>query len=128
MLRLAFSMLLAVQLAAACGSEAMPATGGAGGEGGMGGTTVEPGPACLAFCATFIGTCAAFTDQTEADCRLACQGTIEDGRTTSEACADAYEAGFQCVSELECADVYDWRDFLANPCQSFNDTIAAVCA
>lgn len=124
MLRLAFSIALALQLAAGCGSDAIPGTGGTG---GTGGTTVEPGAACLAFCATFIGTCAAFTDQTEAECRLACQGTIEDGRAASENCADAYEAGFQCVSELECADVYPWRDRLANPCQSFNDNIAAIC-
>jgi hypothetical protein len=131
MLRMIFGLVLVAQLAAGCGSdpEAVGSGGvaGLGGAAGMGGMPVDPGPACIAFCSNFIGTCAAIDLQTEAQCQAACQGTIEDGRATSEVCAEAYELGFQCVAGLPCAQVYAWRDRLANPCQSANAAIEAAC-
>lgn len=130
MIRLIFGLVLVVQLVVGCGSDpVIEGTGGSSGAGGMGGTNVEPGATCLAFCANLIGTCSAIdpTFQTEDECGVACQGTIEDGRNTSEACADAYEAGFQCVADLECPDVFLWRDLQPNPCTSLSSAVEALC-
>ena len=91
--------------------------------------TFEPGPTCIAFCAKAIGSCGAF-QQLESDCRQACEATIDEGRSQSEACGDAYEAGFACVSELECQGVYDWRDRTPPgdwPCRSAAVDVEAAC-
>lgn len=109
MLRLAYgAFALSTMLAAACGGDSASGMGGAG---GMGGTPmVEPGPTCTAFCVQVIGTCMAY-GFTEESCRQGCQTNLNDEYAVADACGEAVEAVFLCVSELDdCQAVYDWRD------------------
>ena len=71
---------------------------------------VESSPACTAFCAQVIGNCTAF-GSTEECCRRGCQKNLDDEYAHADACGEAAEETFLCVSELEeCQAVWDWRD------------------
>jgi hypothetical protein len=118
MLRFLCGALALMFLAAACGDDSNGGTGATGGEGGAGGAPmVEPGPTCIAFCVQVIGSCMAF-GFTEESCRQGCQTNLDDEYARAEACGEAVEAVFICVSELEdCQSVRDWRDQV--PADSF---------
>jgi len=95
-------------LAAACGGDSAGGTDGTGGAGGA--QMVEPGPTCTAFCVQVIGACMAY-GFTEESCRQGCQTDLNNEYAHAEACGEAVEAVFLCVSELDdCQAVYDWRD------------------
>lgn len=132
MLRLMGALSLALGAAAAgCGDDSTTAgAGGIGGNGGTGGTMVfEPGPTCTAFCAKAVGECGAFLF-TEAECRQGCEESIFTEGQSSEACGDAVEAVFACAAELECQEVYDWRDREppnAYPCFDAVSVVGTVC-
>lgn len=79
------------------------------GSSGTGGTIYEPGPICTPFCAKVVGECEAFTFN-EAECQQGCEGNLAEERAKSEACGEAAEAVFQCVSALDCDGVFDWRN------------------
>lgn len=105
---------LSMILLAACGDSSEGGTGGAAGTGGAGGAggapPVEPGPTCTAFCVQVIGTCSAYL-YTEENCRRGCQTNLDAEYAQAEACGEAVEAVFLCVSELDdCRAVYEWRD------------------
>ena len=133
MLRLA---LIAAVLATGCGDGDGGGSGGRGGDGGNGGdpvdceATSEPGVACTEFCQRIVGDCQAFLF-TEASCRAGCQDNVEcDGYANSDSCGEAWEAGFQCVAELDCYGVYDWRDKNPQngyPCQPEVENVGANC-
>lgn len=99
---LALSMLLAV----ACGES----TEGAGGTGAACVLPpVESSPTCTAFCAQVIGNCAAWATSEEC-CRRGCQKNLDDESARAEACGEAVEGVFLCVSELDdCQSVLDWQ-------------------
>jgi hypothetical protein len=78
-----------------------------------------PGPTCTAFCALVLGECGAFVNFDEASCRQGCEQNLADERAVSEACGDAVEAVFQCVTELDCEGVYAWRDAGLNPVDDY---------
>jgi hypothetical protein len=104
LLRSAFRALL-IALVAACGDSSDG--GGTGGTGGV--PLVEPGPTCTAFCVQVVGTCNAFAFSEE-ECRQGCQTDLNDEYAHAEACGEAAEDVFLCVSELDdCQAVYDWR-------------------
>ena len=93
----------------------------------------EPGPTCTAFCALVLGECGAFVNFDEASCRQGCEQNLADERAVSEACGDAVEAVFQCVTELDCEGVYAWRDAGLNPvddypCRAEVEAVEAVHA
>ncbi|MGB5546676.1 MAG: hypothetical protein WBM74_08905 [Polyangiales bacterium] len=104
--------------------------GGGTDTGGTGGTIMlEPGPACIAFCAKAIGECEAFEGD-EAACRQGCEANLAEGRDLSDACGAAIETWFECAAELDCRGVYDWRDrepIDSYPCRSIVQLIAAAC-
>ena len=112
MLRLVFGvLLLSCAGAFGCGDGS-----GAGSSAGTGGTIMlVPGPTCTAFCALVLGECGAFVNFDEASCRQGCEQNLADERAVSEACGDAVEAVFQCVTELDCEGVYAWRDAGLSP-------------
>ena len=71
---------------------------------------VESSPTCTAFCAQVIGNCTAF-GTTEECCRRGCQKNVDDEYAQADACGEAVDDTFLCVSELEdCQAVRDWRD------------------
>jgi hypothetical protein len=114
---------------AGCG-DGSPSTNGTGGTGGIGGMVFEPGPTCIAFCANVVGACQAFVFDEES-CRQGCEQNLADERSVSEACEDAAEAVFQCAAELDCQDVYAWRDaeFVPvddYPCRAEVEAVEAV--
>ena len=111
MLRLTWIGLLVLSTGAAgCGDET--------GAGGTGGTMMfEPGPTCTAFCAKAIGECGAFTFD-EASCRQGCEESLAEGLGLSDACGNAVESVFQCVSELDCPGVQSWRE--QEPLESYS--------
>ncbi len=116
MLRFAFNGVLMVVLLTGCGDSSV-GTGGAGGTGGTGGTApIEPGPTCIDLCIKFTGECrAGFASEEE--CRLSCQASLDAEYDRAESCGRAAEDVFLCAAELECQDVYDWRD--QNPPNAF---------
>lgn len=121
MLRLPLGVLtLMTVLAIGCGDAATDATGGTGGV-----PIVEPGPTCTDFCLHTVGDCAAFPF-TEASCRQGCQTNLNDEYEHAQACGEAAEAVFQCVTDLDCQGVYDWRD--RNPADGYpcRDAVLAV--
>ena len=99
--------------------------GSASGSGGTGGDTFEPGPTCIAFCANVVGECEAFEGD-EAACRQGCERNLAEERAKSEACGDAVEAVFQCAAELDCQDVYDWRDRVPIDAYPFRSVVQEV--
>lgn len=107
---------------------------------GCGGTTepimLEPGPACIAFCANVVGECDAlvdlegFEEVDEASCQQVCERNIADERVLLEACGDAVEAVFECASTLDCPDVESWlaqEPLDAFPCRSEVMVADAAC-
>lgn len=95
-----------------CGSDSQ-------GGGGSGGTMLfEPGPVCTPFCATIVGECEAFTF-TEESCVQGCEADLSHEFGVSEACGSVVEAVFTCVTELDCEEVYAWRDAALNPPPSY---------
>lgn len=98
--------------------------------GGTGGVMmIEPGPTCIAFCAKVIGDCDAF-EFDESTCRQSCEESLATERAKSEACGDAVEAVFQCAADLDCQDVYDWRDRVpleGYPCRSTVQDVDLAC-
>ncbi len=119
------------------GGAELGGSGGIGGEGGAGGVMIfEPGPTCIAFCATAVGECDAlsgvegFEDVDEASCQQGCEESLALEGAKSEACGDAVEAVFACVAELDCKGVNDWLQRVpsdAYPCLSEVATVGAVC-
>lgn len=97
---------------------------------GTGGMMFVPGPTCIAFCAHVIGTCEAFTSD-EAACRQTCERDLAEAGASSDACAQAVDAAFQCVAELDCQVVYDQRDGVIPPdeypCQAEVEQVDSVC-
>ena len=96
---------------------------------GSGGTIVEPGPTCAAFCAKVIGSCEAFSFS-EATCEQGCEGDLAGAGEVSEECETALDLGFQCVTELDCQGVYDWRDSVPAddyPCYSASVLVDEAC-
>lgn len=89
----------------------------------------EPGLTCIAFCAKVVGTCEAFSF-TESSCRQGCESDLAAAAETSAACAEALDLGFQCVTALDCQEVYDWRDGVPAddyPCRSASVLVDANC-
>lgn len=108
MLRLTpWALALTMLLATACGDS----TEGAGGTAGVCALPpVESSPACTAFCVQVIGNCTAYGTSEEC-CRRGCQKNLDDEYAHADACGDAVEGVFLCVSELDdCQAVRDWRD------------------
>lgn len=99
------TLALVTMLAAACGDDSVGV--GAGGTGGT--PMVEPGPTCIALCVKFTGECGAGF-RTEDDCRQSCQRSLDGEYEDAKPCGEAAEDVFLCATELECQDVYDWRD------------------
>ena len=115
-------LLLSTAGALGCGEGS--ASGGTGGV-----MMIEPGPTCIAFCANVIGDCEAF-EFDESTCRQSCEESLATERAKSEACGDAVEAVFQCAAELDCQDVYDWRDRVPledYPCRSVVQEVDLAC-
>lgn len=78
---------------------------------------VEPGPTCIAFCTQVAATCSVYT-LTEECCGRGCQANLDDEYAQAEACGEAVEDVFLCVSELEdCEAVRDWSE--QNPTGAF---------
>lgn len=70
---------------------------------------IEPGQSCTAFCAQVTATCTVYTS-TEECCGRGCQSNLDDEYAHADACGEAVEAVFSCVSELEnCQEVRDWQ-------------------
>ena len=115
---------------AGCGDDSAGAgMGGMGGAGPCSGMIFEPGPTCTAFCAKSVGECEAFLF-TEAECRQGCEQSLCEEGLNSEACGNAVEGVFACAGELECEDVYDWRDrepLDAYPCIDAVNVVGTVC-
>jgi hypothetical protein len=125
MLRLICAMALVAQGVSGCGDSTDP-----NGTGGTGGMMFEPGPTCIALCAKVIGSCEAFSF-TEATCRQGCEADLASAAETSEACETALDLGFQCVTALDCEEVYDWRDRVPEddyPCRAASVLVEANCS
>lgn len=112
MLRLTYGAIaLITVLGAACGGDSA-GSGGIGGAGGIGGTPMlDPGPTCTAFCKNIVGECQVTGLFTEASCQQGCQEDLNKEYQHDEVCGESFEAYLQCVAELDCQGVYDWRDF-----------------
>ena len=93
--RLAWGLLLA--MASGCGDD--PTTGG----------FVTPGPVCIDFCDKIVTECAALPIGLT-DCQSNCQQDVNSAFAESGRCGEGFEAFYECVTALSCAEVEDWRD------------------
>ena len=95
--------------------------------GGCGTDTVEfeprcieilpPGDTCTAFCNRVISDCDQIPNLGREACIQICECDLLEAAEESEACAEATDAVFSCVSGLDCLGVSDF--FEQTPSDSF---------
>ncbi len=114
---LASGLLLAVAIG--CGGD--PATGG----------FVAPGPVCIDFCEKVVTECDALQIRLTS-CQSNCQQDVNAAFDDSDRCGDGFEAFYECVSALTCAEVERWRDADAEvdedyPCRAAVEAANEAC-
>ena len=97
---------------------------------GAGGFVV-PGMVCIDFCDQVVEQCAALQFPLT-QCQNNCQRDVDAAFAESEGCGDAFEAFYECVSALSCAEVEEWRDADASadedyPCRAEVDAANDAC-
>lgn len=113
-----------------CGGGGSPSDGGLG-DGGSDAGRLVVGPTCEAFCNTGMTECQLLIAGTVDRCEQGCESDLVLAREDSETCADAFEAGFECTSELSCDGFSAWLSQQppdSFPCRAEVVLITAECS
>lgn len=89
-----------------------------------------PGDTCTAFCDRVITDCNQIPSLGREACLQFCECDLVKTAEDSEACAEATEAVFVCVSGLDCLEVSDWFERTpenAFPCFESTQESTSVC-
>ena len=69
---------------------------------------LPPGDTCTAFCNRVISDCDQIPNFGREACLQTCECELLEAAEVSEACGEALDAEFACVSGLDCLGVSDW--------------------
>ena len=89
-----------------------------------------PGDTCTAFCNRVISDCDQIPNLGREACLQICECDLLEAAEDSEACAEATDAVFACVSGLDCLGVSDWFERTpedAFPCFESTEESISVC-
>ncbi|MEZ4287781.1 MAG: hypothetical protein R3A47_06475 [Polyangiales bacterium] len=101
---------------------------------GCGGGSPDPlavTQTCVDYCAFVSAQCHRFSGIAEDECQQACERDRADALANSNACADAFDAGFNCVTSLDDCELLDsWiaqEPTDSYPCRDANIAVQAAC-